>query len=544
MKSAWDDMSGLAGLGLSGSLLKTLKSAGSALEEAQRVNSAILGARVGKAGAGLPGVLGGMHDRLRLDDRIRIDDRILADDRVRPDSGFLGAAARIADANPALGKHAGLGPLGGIKGIAGRRFEDAARIGKFSHPSAAQDLEFGKASRAYPALDALLGQAKGASPLYSLGKASELAGAIPRKRAALGFPETTLGAGADLSAARASASFLRAGIRADYLGYGAWKAARKDGFPSVLSGWPKDLLSGASTGLPEMLGSAAMLKRVGAGRDVMDISGAGRLFGSPRGLDLFGIAGSGLLRDASPALGAFEAVRRASGSGLEGLIDAIGRFDLEALREAERVREVRRPRTRIGLAALDAYDELYMGHPWVADRFLLDHLGIRPNDDRREALWRVLREAFERTLPYPARWMVLDDKRAAVYLRVAVYNEVDRIEADRERPNRVWWTAKDPETEERVELRPTLQPDEILELMMKRSGNPADIVAPPLDERGWILEMLYLEGSEQDRRMVEMVIAGHDLAAIAGVVGWPEVQRFQRKAQRWRRIRLDRPPGG
>lgn len=78
---------------------------------------------------------------------------------------------------------------------------------------------------------------------------------------------------------------------------------------------------------------------------------------------------------------------------------------------------------------------------------------------------------------------------------------------------------------------------------MKRMGNPADIVVPPPDDRGRVLEMLYVEGTEQDKMVVGMIIAGFDLAAIAHAVGWPEVQRFQRKAQRWK-IKLDSSSGG
>ena len=70
--------------------------------------------------------------------------------------------------------------------------------------------------------------------------------------------------------------------------------------------------------------------------------------------------------------------------------------------------------------------------------------------------------------------------------------------------------------------------------MMRSATNPADIVVPQLDYRlARVLEMLYLEGTEQDKRMVGMIRAGFDLPDIADVVGWAEVQRFTRKAQRW-----------
>jgi hypothetical protein len=517
MKHGWGGMNGLVNLGLSRPRLGTLDSIGTGLDKIGGVGAAYYAAGTWKAGAGLSGII----------DRARVEG-----------IGASGALSAIpaagANSNGALGKLSASLVSGRLKGTAG--------IGKFPLLTAAQDLELGKASRAYPALDALLGQAKGASPLYSVGKVSALAGAIPKPRA-LGIPRTMLGAEADLSAVRSAASFLGSGKRADNLLSSAWNFGGRD---SLLSGLPKGILSGVYTRLPGLLGADAV-RNMGVWRGVMPLSGTSWLFGPPRGLDLLGTQGLGLLHGTLPALDAYDAIRRASGWGLGGLLDTIGRIDLEALREdalrEARVWEARQPRTRIGFAALDAYDELHMGHPWVADRFLLDYLGIQPNDDRREALWSVLRQAFERTLTYPARWIVLEEERAAAYLRAAVYNEADRVERDRERPDRVWWTARDPETKEKIELRPVLEPDDILELMMKRSGNPADIVVPPLDDRGWILEMLYLEGTEQDRRVVSMIIAGFDLAAIAHAVGWPEVQRFQRKAQRWR-IKLDHPPGG
>jgi hypothetical protein len=38
-------------------------------------------------------------------------------------------------------------------------------------------------------------------------------------------------------------------------------------------------------------------------------------------------------------------------------------------------------------------------------------------------------------------------------------------------------------------------------------------------------------------KVVEMFMVGFDPPAIAGVVGWSEVQRLRRKAQRWVRIK-------
>lgn len=227
------------------------------------------------------------------------------------------------------------------------------------------------------------------------------------------------------------------------------------------------------------------------------------------------------------------------------MLGTIGCVDFEALQRATRIREAWQPCTRIGFAALDAYDGFCMNHFWVADRFLADYLGIETNEDTREALWRVLKWTFERTVAWPAKWLMIDAEGAIRYLRAAVYKNARRVRRDKERPDRVWWTGRDPDTKKRAELPPpTRPPDNILEFMLGSSGNPADIVVPPPDDRGRILQMLYDEGTEQDRWVVGMIRAGLELAAIAHVVGWPEVQRFTRKAQRWRKIKLDPPPGG
>lgn len=161
-------------------------------------------------GAGLSGVLGGM------------------DGRVRAGGGFAGMAARIANANAALGKETGVFPTeSGLKDIAG-----AAGV---------KDPALGKASRPYAAFDALPGLAKGASSLSSAFKAADLVGAIP-KSTALGLPETM--PGADLSAVRTGFSFLGAGKRADGIISSAWKSGWKDDL--LLSSWKSGLLSGAS----------------------------------------------------------------------------------------------------------------------------------------------------------------------------------------------------------------------------------------------------------------------------------------------------------
>jgi hypothetical protein len=98
---------------------------------------------------------------------------------------------------------------------------------------------------------------------------------------------------------------------------------------------------------------------------------------------------------------------------------------------------------------------------------------------------------------------VLDDERAAVYLRAAVYKEERRVRRDLERRDRVWWTERDPETKKKLELpRPILQPESLLEFMAQRSETPENIVIGSPDERVQTLEMLYFEGTEQDKKIV------------------------------------------
>ena len=147
-----------------------------------------------------------------------------------------------------------------------------------------------------------------------------------------------------------------------------------------------------------------------------------------------------------------EAIVRQLSSGILG---TLSQYDWETLERHARIQDARRPRTPIGFGARDAYDAFYLNQPWIVDRFLRDWLGIEPNEDRREALWRVLRWTFERTIPDPVKWLVMEDERQAVnYLRTAVYRNERRVRTEKERPNRVWWQERDPETKKMIELPP------------------------------------------------------------------------------------------
>jgi hypothetical protein len=183
-----------------------------------------------------------------------------------------------------------------------------------------------------------------------------------------------------------------------------------------------------------------------------------------------GVIGRGLDGFMSRMMPAMDVI----GRHLTGIAEFTGRIDWETIVESWRVQEPRRPRTKIGFATLDAYDALYMGHPWVADRFLIEYLGIKPSDETREALWIVLREAFERTDPEPATWILLDDEQARRYLRCAVWNEVGRIRRDREMKDRIWWPEGEKEEDEGgVKLsKPALSENNTLEFIVRKSPGP------------------------------------------------------------------------
>jgi DNA-directed RNA polymerase specialized sigma24 family protein len=145
-----------------------------------------------------------------------------------------------------------------------------------------------------------------------------------------------------------------------------------------------------------------------------------------------------------------------------------------------------------------------------------------------------LKEAFERLDGRPAEWIVFDDERAAAYLHAAVYNQAQRVRRDRERPDRVWWTKTDPETKKKIELPRPVQPERDVEFMVRGSGNPADIVANYMDDRAKALLLLYEQGSDEDKEFIRLFFEGHSQADIADDYGWAKVQRFTRKAERWR----------
>ena len=189
------------------------------------------------------------------------------------------------------------------------------------------------------------------------------------------------------------------------------------------------------------------------------------------------------------------------GRHLSGIYEFIESVDWETMVESWRIQEARRPRTKIGFAALDAYDAFYLNRLWVVDRFLTGYLGIQPSEDTREGLWRVLREAFERTISEPATWITLDDTKATFYLRVAVYNEARRVQRDREMADRIWWSEGEVEEDEegRKLSKPALSSEDTLDFLIGWSPGPEALLIPPLDWRGHVLEMIYFEGTEQDK---------------------------------------------
>lgn len=181
MKRKWSSTAGLVDLGLSRSALRALDSAESAMEVVERASADIRRAGIAQRGGGLPGVLGGIDD-------IRVG----------------GAAAGLAAA-----------------AFPDVRANAADALGKPNMGLAGEGLALGKESGPYPAFDGLSDLFKGASSLPSTFKAADLAGAIPKKSATLGFSAKMLGA--DLLAAQSAASLLSARTKTDGLVASTWK---------------------------------------------------------------------------------------------------------------------------------------------------------------------------------------------------------------------------------------------------------------------------------------------------------------------------------
>lgn len=229
------------------------------------------------------------------------------------------------------------------------------------------------------------------------------------------------------------------------------------------------------------------------------------------------------------------------GQHLGGILDVVRNIDWESVERAARIRDARRPRTRVGRAALAAYDAFHMGHTSVVDRFMIDFLDIRPTAERREALWVVLGQAFARTLPYPATWIVLDDAQAVIYLRKAVYLEERRNKRDREMADRIWWPEGEEDRDrEGVPLsKPTLVSGVPADLLFRASPGPEELLIAGPDDRGQVLDLLYREGSPEDKEFVRLLRTGYELADISRAYDPQKVQRFKKKARRWRKIKLD-----
>lgn len=223
---------------------------------------------------------------------------------------------------------------------------------------------------------------------------------------------------------------------------------------------------------------------------------------------------------------------------LHDMVETIERVDWQTIERAARVQEARRPRTKIGFEALKAYNAFYLSRHSVVDRFLKRYLNLEPNAYTREALWQELRSAFERTIPEPATWIVLPDEQAANYLYVAVFNAARRIRRDREMGDRLWWGNSAPQET------PLLAPEPRSRLNGK-AEDPLEIVARRMDDRAQVLDLLSLNGTPQDQKIVELISSGEfALVDIAESVGRTRLQAFQRKAQRWRENKLDLPRDG
>lgn len=231
-----------------------------------------------------------------------------------------------------------------------------------------------------------------------------------------------------------------------------------------------------------------------------------------------------------------------------GILGAIERFDWAAVEKAILVQAARRPRTQVGFAALNAYDALYRGLRRKADAFLVEYLKLPPNAYYRHALWVVLRSAFENSTVEPKAWLTLEDRDAIAYLRVAVWKEAYRAKRDWEMTDRIWWAEGEKEfDEDGVRFsKPAMRADDTLDLWLPHSPGPEDLaISSQPDERPQVLELLLLDGTPRDQEIVKLIRTGeHEFKDIAKSVGSTKMQSFQRKAQRWRENKVDRPEGG
>lgn len=230
------------------------------------------------------------------------------------------------------------------------------------------------------------------------------------------------------------------------------------------------------------------------------------------------------------------------GRQVGGIFDTLAKVDWEAFRRGLRVLEARRPRTKVGFAALDAYDSLYLGRPWKAEIFLVEYLRLPPNEYTREALWLVLRSAFENISTEPKKWLTLEEGQGVAYLRKAVWNEAWRIRRDREMEDRIWWPEGEREEDEHgVKLsRPALRADNTLELWTPRSPGPEQLVIPPPplppDDRPKVIEKLELDGTPRDQRIAGKIRSGeYEFKDLSKAEGPSQMLSFQRKARRWRK---------
>lgn len=510
-KRRWRD-SELENYGLSSSLLKTLDTVETALEGVERVNASI------RSVENLSSVISATSS-------IRAMDDLISNSAVKTANDRLTDASAVADRVSALSRGSGLGSV-----AATRMFPTAkdTMMGNLARSSSlfgnSTDLLQGSSVASHVAK--VSDSFKGLAGTPTSGLFSKMTGLEGRK---LEMPVYRF-SGLDQMGIGSIQKELRS--------YSVLKDLHSSFFATKelqSSSVSKDLQSGFSPEtLSEIFGATNRIAEWSAAQQLKDhwMTDLMRGGGLNTGLD-------GFLKRMMPT---FDSVGRYWG----GIIESIGRIDFEELEKAARIQEARRPRTKIGHAALKAFDALHMGHPWVVDRFLSDYLGIEPNADRREALWTVLRQAFERNVTYPARWIVLDDERATRYLRAAVYYEVSRIERDREMADRIWWSEGEEERDqEGVKLsKPALSSDATLAFLIRKSPSPEDLLIPALDDRGQVLSLLYQEGSDEDREFVRLLLTGHELPDIARIYGWTKVQRFTRKARRWRRIMLNPPLDG
>jgi hypothetical protein len=188
--------------------------------------------------------------------------------------------------------------------------------------------------------------------------------------------------------------------------------------------------------------------------------------------------------------------------------------------------------------AYDIFQKFLLGRFRLADRFIEDYLGLSVSEEMRpyfrESLWRFLKRSFDNPFTSLWRWAMLPLGEAKRYMQAAVRRNAYRLKAHREMEDKPFGGRENAprtlvldEARYETDLYGTL--DDHASLMENQDNEIA---------KEWheVLTTLLTEGTEYDRRLVEMIRSGdYTLNDLRTEVGNSRLQSFQRKVQRRKR---------